>query len=60
MAMMEWMMTWSEKVETWVEGGGGLGSDFPDASFPDWPSIRSRRLVGGFLLKPISACEEVP
>ena len=35
MAMMEWMMTWSGKVETWAEGGGGLGSDFLDASFPD-------------------------
>ena len=41
-------------------GGGSLGCDFPDTSFPGWPSIRSRRLVDGFLLKPMSACEEVP
>ena len=41
-------------------GGGSLGCDFPGASFPGWPLIRSRRLVGGFLLNPISAWEEVP
>ena len=41
-------------------GGGSLGRDFPSASFLGWPSIRSRRLVGGFLLNPISAWEEVP
>ena len=41
-------------------GGGSFGYDFPDASFPGWPSSRSRRLVDGFLLKPMSACEEVP
>ena len=40
--------------------GGSLGYDFLGASFPGWPSIRSRRLMDGFLLKPISACEEVP
>ena len=40
-------------------GGGSLGCDFPGTSFPGWPSIKSRRLVGGFLLKPISAWEEV-
>ena len=44
-----------------LEGGGGsLGCDFPGTSFPDWPLIRSRRLADGFLLKPMSACEEVP
>ena len=43
-----------------LEGGwGSLGCDFPGTSFPDRPSIRLRRLVEGFLLKPISACEEV-
>ena len=40
-------------------GGGSLGCDFLGTSFPGWPSIRSRRLVDGFLLKPMSACEEV-
>ena len=44
-----------------LEGGrGSLGCDFPSTSFPDWPSIKSRRLAEGFLLKPISACEKVP
>ena len=43
-----------------LEGGrGSLGCDFPSTSFPDRPSIRLRRLVEGFLLKPILACEEV-
>ena len=42
------------------EGGGSFGCDFPGATFPGWPSTRSRRLADGFLLKPMSACEEVP
>ena len=29
-------------------GGGSLGCDFPGASFPRWPLIRSRRLVEVF------------
>ena len=37
-----------------------MGCDFPGASFPSWPSIRSRRLVDGFLLKPILACKGAP
>ena len=53
-----------EEDLVWVSRGlgrrrGSLGYDFPGASFLGWPSIRSRRSVGGFLLKPISAWEEV-
>ena len=42
------------------EGRGSLGCDFPGTSFPGWPSSRSWRLADGFLLKPMSVCEEVP
>ena len=53
-------MTWFVGVGAWKGEGGSFSCDFADASFPGWPSIRSRRLVDGFLLKPMSACEEVP
>ena len=43
--------------------GGGVGTldcDLPCTPFPGWPSSRSNKLVGGFLLTPISAREDVP
>ena len=46
----------------WGCGGrvGALDCDLPYTPFPGWPSSRSNKLVGGFLLTPISAREDVP
>ena len=54
-------MTWSEGVRAWRKEEGEASAVISPAHLsPCWPSNRSRRIANGFLLKPMSICEEVP